>query len=381
MGSDAAVQVIPRSTTLTDEGRRLRRGLMWAGAAVIALLVAVIVFAALDRSTVVDGPSGSSFVTTATGTAAFHDALDRIGRDPRRIGRPLTPEALDELGSYLLADSEFGNFDQVERNALRGFVERGGVAVVLGMPPAALLATFDVDIVWRGTATGPGNVVDSGSPARTVNGARFGSFRPGHAGVTLASGPDADLAVAFRRGDGTVILVADSSLVHNASVRLADNAIFVDHLLPGPIGFDEYRHGYDDRPAEGMLAAAPGNWTGAALLGIVVLVLVLASYGRRFGAVEPRERVTAPDRSLFLESVARSLRRSEGPIPIDPLQAAVAHRLGLPADADGALLAVHAERAGVPAELTERLAGADPDRVAALDETLATLMTTRGQRT
>ncbi|HSJ29234.1 MAG TPA: DUF4350 domain-containing protein [Acidimicrobiia bacterium] len=373
--------MIPRSTTLSDDGRRLRRGLVWAAGALTALLIAVIVFAALDRSTIVDGPSGSSFVTTATGTAALHDALDRLGRDPRRIGRPLTAEVLDGLGSYLLADSEFGNFDQVERAALRGFVERGGVAVILGVPPGAILATFDVDAAWRGRPVGEADVVDPSSPARAVLGARFGSFQTGHDGVALASGPDGDLAVAFPRGDGSVVLIADSSLAHNATVLLADNAIFLEHVLIGPTGFDDYRHGFDDRPADGLLGAAPGNWSGAVMLGAVVLVLALTSYGRRFGAIEPRERVSAPDRSLFLDSVARSLRRSKGPLPLDPLEAAVAHRLGLPADADGAALADRAERAGVPAALVGRLADPDGDRAAVLDQTLATLMTTRGHGT
>ena len=365
--------MIPESSTITQEGRRLRESILWGVATLVVLLVLAFLFLSLDRSTVVDGPTGSSFVTTATGLAALHDVLDRDGRDPGRLQSPLV--ALDEFDVYLVSDVDFASFEPAELAVLGDFVEAGGTAVLLGLPARAMLQAFDIDIEWVGRAVG--TVPVDNRDGHTIEGARFGGFSPGHTGRVLAGSAARDLAVAFDRGDGTVILIADSSVAHNATIARVDNIDFLGGILEGRTLFDEFRHGFDDTPATGLITAAPGNWSGAAALGGIVLAMALFSYGRRFGPVEPRGRDLAPDRSIFVDSVARSLRRAKTPIPLKPLQQAVRRELGLAPDADPAKLMAAARREGVDDTLVDALDSDGVELAMALDHTLAALTNRR----
>ena len=370
--------MIPRSTTLTEAGRRMRSRVLWGVGSVVALIAATIAFVALDRSTVVDGPTGSSYVTTATGLAALHDTFERDGRRPDRLLQPLSGGSLRDVDAYLVSDVEFGGFGDSELATLENFAERGGTVVVLGVPPRPVLQAFDIEIEWVGSSAGVVPVLVPMADADTVDGSRFGTFAPGFEAAMLAGTSARPLAVSFPRGAGFVVLIADSSLGHNATLDRSDNVDFLGDLLPGRTAFDEYRHGFDDTPTVGLLSSAPGNWTGAAIVGAATLLVALVVYGRRFGTVEPNDRMLVPDRSVFIDSVARSLRRAGGELPTQPLRLAVCHHLGLPASAAPADILAAARREGLDDELLARLGASHPEEAFALDHTLATLSTRRG---
>ena len=369
--------MIPRSTTLTEEGRRIRGRLLWGLGTLVALGVLAFAFIALDRSTVVDGPTGSSFATTATGTAALHDTLDRVGREPVRIQEPLSAGVLGRVDTYAVFDVEFGQFDESELGTLLAFVESGGTALIVGIPPNALLGVFDLELDWSGTSVGEVPVRVPLPHASIVQASRFGSFVPDHSGETLAGSEERDLAVRFDRGSGSVVLVADSSVGHNASIAQADNVDFLGDLIEGRVGFDEFRHGYQSSSTGGLLAAAPGNWSGALVLGGIVLVVALISYGRRFGPVEPGGRELVPDRSTYIDAVARSLRRADGPIPAGPIRQAVTRRLRLTPEAMPDDIAAAARRLGLPPDLVDALEHGRAD-ARVMDRALAQLSNRRG---
>lgn len=370
--------MIGQSTTLTEQGREIRRRLVWAVGAVVAVVVLAFAFVLLDRSSVVGGPTGSSFVTTATGLAAFHDTLARDGRSPARIQVPLSPQALADLDGYLVADVDFGRFEETELRSITGFVAAGGTAVILGIPPQAITEAFAVELEWAGSPVGEVPVTPPSAHATTVEGSRFGSFAPGHGGEVLAGDGDRDLVVAFAREAGRVVFVADSSVGHNATVDRADNIDFLGNLLPGRTGFDEHRHGYSEVPPGGMLDAAPGNWRGAAMIGAFALGVGLIAYGRRFGPIEPTERVLVPDRATYIDSVARALRRAEGGLPTAPLRTALVRALGLPADADRPRIMSAGLRAGLTEETIGAIDREGVEQGPALDRALAELTTRRG---
>lgn len=372
--------MIPRSTTLTGQGRQIRQRVEWGVAVLVVLVLLAVAFAMLDRSTVVDGPSGSSFVTTATGLAALHDTLERAGRDPSRIQQPLSPAVMESFDAYVVSDVEFGQYTDVEVSALAGFVRAGGRILVLGVPPRPLVDAFEVDLGWSGTPVGVVGVSVPLEHTSTLDASRFGSFARDHGGASLAGSPTADLVVRFTRGEGEIVFIADSSLAHNGTVDRADNIDFFGDLLAGRIGFDEYRHGYDDTPATGLISAAPGNWFGAGVLGVFVVALALVSYGRRFGTIEPADRELVPDRSTFIDSVARSMRRAGGTLPAVPLRRALHRELGLATDATIDDLRAAARARGVPADILTGIESArDTEQLHALDRTLATLFTRRGR--
>jgi hypothetical protein len=106
-------------------------------------------------------------------------------------------------------------------------------------------------------------------------------------------------------------------------------------------------------------------------------LFTLVSYGRRLGPVEPRDRDLAPDRSVFIDSVARSLRRTNTPIPLHPLQEAVRRALGLAPDADSDALIAAARREGLDEALVADLESEGTDLAMALDHSLAVLTTRR----
>lgn len=370
--------MIPESTTITEEGRRMRGRLLWAVATLVGLVALTFAFVFFDRSTVVDGPTGSSYVTTATGLAALHETFERDGRNPVRLQRPLASSELANVDNYLVADVEFGQFADVELTAVSRFVEGGGTALILGVPPRPLVDAFGVDLSWTGSTVGIADVTAPLAHAETLDASRFGAFEPVHNGAVVAATDSADLVVSFSHGDGTVVFVADSSLAHNATVDRADNVDLFGDLLSGRTAFDEYRHGYDDTPSTGLISSAPGNWTGAGILGAVVLILGLVSYGRRFGRTEPTDRRLVPDRSTYIDSVARSLRRAGGDLPDGPLREEVARKLRVPPDADVAEISEAARRLGLGDDELAGIERAGSDQAFALDRTLAKLSNMRG---
>lgn len=358
--------MIPTSTTITPAGRAIRSRLRWGAATVAVVAALAMAFSALDRSTVVAGPAGSSFATTATGVAALHDVLFQAGRDPARLLQPVTGAALRGTDTFLVADVGLNGYERSELDALTSYVTDGGSLLVLGQPPQSLLDAFDITISWQGTALGS----VSTTSGLTVDAPRFGSFAPGHAGTVLASNDRGDLAVSFV--GGSVVLVADSSIAHNDTIDQADNIVFLGDLLGGVTIFDDYRHGYDTSTSTGLLDAAPGNWRGAALVGTVVLLLVLVAYGRRFGPAEPQERELAPDRGDFVDSVTRRVLRTGGPVPRDEIRLALTRALQLPPDADDGQIMRRARAVGATVP--------DDDTEFTHDHLLAEVLTGKGRR-
>lgn len=359
------------STTITPQGRALRSRMLWAAAAGVALVALSFVFTVVDRGTVVDGPTGSTFVTTATGTAALFETLDRVGRDTMRVTTPISSEALRGLDTYVVADQATAAFQPGEIDALVEFREAGGTVVVLGPPPTELTAAFGIDVEWSAETVGEAEIAVPTAHVTRLEAPRFGAFTPGHAGTVLAGSAAGDLVVSF---DG-VVLISDGAVAHNATVDLADNVDFLGALLTGRVGFDEFHHGFREGSANGLLDAAPGNWEGASLMAAVALVVILVSYGRRFGSPEPSDRALAPDRAVFLEAVGRALRRVGGALPVAPLREAVWHRLGVGPDAAADEVARRARQLGLDDPLADEVAtGQDPT---ALDRALAATSTRR----
>ena len=81
--------MIPPSTTLTDQGRRNRRTLLWLLGMLVAINVVVLVANSFTSGGAVAGPDGSSFVTTEAGSAAAAGMLERLGLDVTRSRLPL----------------------------------------------------------------------------------------------------------------------------------------------------------------------------------------------------------------------------------------------------------------------------------------------------
>jgi hypothetical protein len=223
---------------------------------------------------------------------------------------------------------------------------------------------------WQAATAGtthPVTVLPEVAGLHSVVSSGTGSFAPPLTGsaepTPLLRGTGGVLAMVVR-GRGTVILLASSSALDNASLGRADNAaLALDLVAPGaPVVFDEYDHGFG-RPGTG-LAGLPASWRfalGFLLLAVFVWIL---SASRRFGPPDGARRITVPPRVLYVDAMATllSTRSSdqvvEAVAPVrDEARRRLCRRLGLPIDAPDQILAERLDRTpdliGLPGGLAD----------------------------
>src|SRR5690606_16385928 len=302
--------MIPPSTTITEEGRRTRRALLWLAGLVVAVNLLAWGITRLTSGRGVDGPDGSSYVTTPDGAAAVEGLLDRLGVATVRIRRPLDEIELDPAGTLLALDVSSSPYTSSELEAIDEFMAAGGRLVVAGQaefgerlfPDAPRWRTAGAD-----SAQSVGDVAVVGEEVRL---GRFGSFEVTAADAPFLTDGNTVIGVSRRVGRGTFVWIADSFPFHNGGIGRGRNAVAVVGMIDpaGPVYFDEYRHGYRDDAS--LWDVIPSGWQTALLLGAVVVALALVAYGRRFGPPYDLERRLPPGRETYLESVAGILSRA-----------------------------------------------------------------------
>ena len=97
-------------TTITAEGRRIRSNIVTGVVSILAIMVALVIVSAFGSDEAVDGPAGSSFVTTSLGTAGVYETLAELGADVVRSRRPIDGDTLT-IGTGTFAAPRFGVFE------------------------------------------------------------------------------------------------------------------------------------------------------------------------------------------------------------------------------------------------------------------------------
>lgn len=305
--------MIPPSTTLTDEGRRLRRTLMWVGGLVVLLNLLVWLGGFFSSGGAVTGPDGSSYVTTRAGTAALAGTLERLGYEVEQVRSPLDEVPLDPSGTVVLAEVTAAEYSAAELNHLEELMLSGGRVVVVGRVDAAERLVADSP-GWRSqgasSARPAGSLTDRS--IGEVNLSRFGSLD-----ITATEDDPLLLAdngrvIATERpvGRGSFVWLADAFPVQNQGLATASTAVAAVTILDphGPVYFDEFHHGFRDEG--GFWSLIPARWRTVLMMAGVVALLGLIAYGRRFGPPYDRQRRLPPGRELYLDSVAGILQRS-----------------------------------------------------------------------
>lgn len=367
-------------TTITTEGRQIRSNIVTGVVSILAIMVALVIVSAFGSDEAVDGPPGSSFVTTSLGTAGLYETLDELGADVVRSRQPISGDTLSGVGTLMALEVGGMFYDPFERAAIRNAVESGMTLVTSGSPNAELLERV-VGVVpeWIPNTPQEGrSTIGTGTFASP----RFGVFAPG-AGLPLVAAGDRHLVVVFTVGQGRVVLFSDTASIGNQGLGLFDNAdIVVGQVGVGTVMFDEFRHGFTEQGTTGLLEAAPQSWSNTLRLLGAALVIALIAYGRRFGPPEPQGRSFVPSRRQLIDSVASSLRRTGSPVaatePIRKLaKQEIRRRAMLGPDADDAELRSAASGFLEPGEV-DAIFSPSPDSVMLADRALARLRSVSG---
>lgn len=311
-------------TTITAEGRRIRSNIVTGVVSILAIMVALLIVSAFGSDEAVDGPAGSSFVTTSLGTAGLYETLDALGADVVRSRSPIDGAALSDVDTLMALEVGGAFYDPFERAAIRNAVEAGLTLVTSGSPNADLLDQVAGDVPeWIPSTPQDGRrTVGTGTFAAP----RFGVLEAG-AGLPLVVAGERHLAVIYTVGEGRVVLFSDTASIGNQGLGLFDNAdVVVGQTGTGTVMFDEFRHGFTEQGSTGLLDAAPASWSHTLrLLGIALLIALIA-YGRRFGPPEPQGRAFVPSRRQLIDSVASTLRRTGSPVAATAPVRALARR-------------------------------------------------------
>lgn len=302
--------MIPPSTTITSEGRRTRRLLLWAGVAVVGFNLLLWATSSLTGSAV-SGPSGSSYVTTPTGTAALAGTLERLGIGVERSREPLDDQLLAGIGTVVLAEVDGGGYTAGELNVLDGFLRSGGRVIVVGRT-TVVERLVENPPRWQTAGVRTVHPTAPLAGVEQVPMSGFGSLQPGPDDTVLFADPGGVVTTVSRLvGEGELVWWADPHPVRNQGIGLPGSAVAVITTLApeGSVLFDEFRHGY--RLEGGLFEVMPAGWRLTFILAGISVVLTLIAYGRRFGPPYPRARDLGPGREEFLDSVGGLLARAD----------------------------------------------------------------------
>jgi hypothetical protein len=255
------------------------------------------------------------------GLYGWRALLESAGREVRTVGSSPASADLDPEETAVLLDA--GRLAEADAVALREFLEDGGRLVAGGdLDGDALEAITGLD-ASRSTTSGitlaPLVPAPETAGVATIEADSPHGYTEAGGALPLAGGAGAAPSLLRAAvGDGTAILVADSSPLTNSLLTSADNAA-LSLGLPGqarPVVFLERV-----RAAEGSgLAALPAAWGWAAAGLLLAALALIAARGRRLGPPDQLARALPPARHEYVEAVAASLQRTGD-------SAAVAERL------------------------------------------------------
>jgi hypothetical protein len=299
----------------------------WAGLAKgIAVLVGLLIIAPMLLRPIVDdppqkGPDGSSFGTVGGGVAAVADLAQKFGYPYSRRLTPLDQAGqfdkhpLDPTATLVVLDTSIS--DDAAQDVAE-FVRSGGQLV------ASIDSVSHWTSVMSDAATSFVRTPTDGKPVEAVASVATNpaltqlkvlgstSFDPVSTidATQLASRNGLPIVLSVPVGDGSIVALADSSMLTNRLLGEADNAAFALELMGNgtrPIVFAEEPHGF------GAALSPSGLPTNVRwfLFGLfVAAILLMITRSKRNGPPELAHRELAPARSTYLLSLASAIDRS-----------------------------------------------------------------------
>jgi hypothetical protein len=351
-----------RSTTITEEGRRIRRRLITVAVVIILANLLNLAARALSGRQVVDGPPGSSYASTPLGVLAWKELLDAVDIPTGRLEQPINRGSLNAEATLVILEPGFWDPGEVEVEGLRRFLNDGGRLVLGGWISDDLIESLGALAPSR-SFSGPATSSTISSHPETqgvvsVAGPGLGSFADLPGATSLLGESGAVTLLTQPVGEGVIVHLADAEIVSNGYIGRADNAILAVNLAGDrTVIFNEYVHGYG---SQGLFAILPQRWRWMLWLLGGALIVWMVAVGRRLGPPEPEFRDLAPERGRYVDSLAALMARSKQPGAATELirttaRRNLAKRAGLPADASSAQLRAAAEAIGLDTQETDAL--------------------------
>jgi hypothetical protein len=301
--------LIPASTTITPEGRRIGNFLLICGLVVVVGNLLALMLRGLGTGSQVTGPAGSSYVTTAFGTAAWTALLESEGIEVSRLRAPYQDRYLPVDSTLVLVGPGWTSFARSELAAVRRFVEGSGWLVVAGpAAPALFEALSETPPRWVPEGPTQAEADQSLGDVGQVPLSGRGSLVSTARASVLLFGEGKVAALEWGLGAGRIRWLADPTPLLNTGLAEGDSAGLSIALTGGrPVIFDEFRHGFG---GDTFWQSLPDGWNITLMLLGVAGLAGLVAYGRRSAPVETERRRLQPERAEFVRSVAAIMGRS-----------------------------------------------------------------------
>jgi len=223
-----------------------------------------------------------------------------------------------QAGVLVLFEPRLGP-ESGELMELEGWVRRGGTLFIGTQMPSPFLTPFGVGVGQdKGESGEEGPRVQPGSyirGKRDIRSERHIDISPGPAELVVhIQDRWGALLGVVEKGKGRVMVLTDPGLFSNLRLKQGDHGrlaleLLLSHLGEGTLLVDEYHHGY------GRATSVIGHVLGSGLLGFLVqggliLLVLWAAAGRRFGPPRPLPREAPRSPMEFVRAMAGLFQRA-----------------------------------------------------------------------
>ncbi len=147
---------------------------------------------------------------------------------------------------------------------------------------------------------------------------------------SVASDKWGEIIMTMKHGAGHEFAVVGGGWLSNLRIGRADNAILLANLIsPGPVGFDEFHHGYthgltvsDNRRTLWEAIGLPAHLFFFQLLALFLLIVY--NLNRRFGLAKSRELAGMKARADYMAAIGQLHKRAKASeIPLQAMSTAL----------------------------------------------------------
>ena len=322
-----------------------RRLLIWAGAFMLLLILALTFFSQDEEESGIP----STYSAQRGGAKAAFLLLQQSGYKVRRWEQSPSDLPRDPAHTVLVLASPFRAPTSDEKNALQTYLDHGGKVLATGRSASIYLPKAETE-----NELVPSPVAKEYQPQLLTPLTRGGAIQmspaaywKGPATSSLAHYADGDrpIVVSYKAGLGEVIWWGASTPLTNAAIAKSGNmALLLNSLGPageGQVYWDEYFHG-EQSSLIGYAGDPPLKF--GLLQTLLVFLALIFTFSRRNGPIHPLPQPSRLSPLEFVSTLGKLYRRANAvhsalAIPYARFRAQAARQLGINQDVPAADLA------------------------------------------